>query len=474
MKKIALLLTAFGFLSTAFAQRNIEGTWQGKLNVATTSLRLVIHVKTEKGSYSATMDSPDQGVKGIPVSSVRVAGDSLFLEVAAAHAKLTGHLTSDSTFSGQWFQGSSLPLDLKKQYRGETAEEAKRPQTPKPPFPYKTEDVVYFNKDKTIKYGATLTSPQGAGPFPALLLITGSGQQNRDEEIFGHKPFAVIADYLTRKGYVVMRVDDRGVGQTTGDVQHATSKDFAADAMVSLDYLKALPQVAKTKLGLLGHSEGGMIAQLVSAQRTDVSFVIMLAGPGQKIIDLMGEQNRAVLRTSGLPAKNIDAYVDLYKSLGLVMANARSDSAARLEALPVLNAWLAKTPKEIAATTTGINGEASKQKFIAEFSKTFRTPWFNYFIKYNPDDYVRKMKKVKVLALNGSKDIQVAAGPNLSALKTSLQKAGNTSFETIELKGLNHLFQHCTKCTVAEYGELEETIAPEVLEIIGQWIETKM
>lgn len=439
MKKIGLLFIAAASLSVAIAQKNIEGTWQGKLSVATTSLRLVVHIKTENGNYSATMDSPDQGAKGIPASSVRVLGDSLFLDVATGQAKLSGRLTSDSTFSGQWVQGSAFPLSLKKLQPGETVVEVKRPQTPKPPFPYKSEDVVYFNKDKSIQYGATVTTPQGAGPFPALLLLTGSGQQNRDEEIFNHKPFAVIADYLTRRGYVVMRVDDRGVGQTTGNVQTATTKDFADDAMVGLDYLKALPQVAKTKIGLLGHSEGGMIAEIVAAQRPDVAFAIMMAGPGQKIIDLMGEQNKAVLRPTGLSAKAIDAYVGLYKSLGPVIANATNDSAAQAAALPLLNAWLTKTPKEIVAATTAINTEADKRKFINEFSKTFRAPWFNYFIKYDPDVYVRQMKKTKVLALNGDKDIQVASGPNLAALKTSLQKAGNKNVDAIELKGLSTL-----------------------------------
>jgi pimeloyl-ACP methyl ester carboxylesterase len=470
MKKIGLLFISALCFHSSFGQKNIEGIWQGKLNVATTSIRLVVHIKKEAEKYLATMDSPDQGAKDIPFSTVWVEGDSVLMEMKAIGGKLSGRFTSDTTFSGRWFQGTSLPLDLKKLAASEVLAEMKRPQTPKPPFPYKSEDVVYTNKDKSIQYGATVTSPQGNGPFPALLLITGSGQQNRDEEIFGHKPFAVLADYLTRKGYVVMRVDDRGVGQTTGDVKKATSKDFAGDALVSLNYLKALPQVSKTKLGLLGHSEGGMIAQIVAAQRADVAFVIMLAGPGEKIIDLMGRQNKAVLQNTGLSEKAIDGYVDLYNSMGLVVALAPTDTAAKLAALPVLNNWLKKTPADVVAATTNIKTEGDKQTFITEFAKTFRAPWFNYFIKYNPDVYVQKMK-AKVLALNGEKDIQVAPEQNLAGLKASLQKGGNKNFETMELKGLNHLFQHCQKCTVAEYGVLEETMAPEVLETIAQWLE---
>ena len=330
MKTKSLLTPVFLLLAfSAFAQKSIGGDWQGKLSFSGTSLRLVIHFKNENGSYSATMDSPDQGAKGITASKVQLTGDSLLMEVASVGGKLTGRFTSDTTFSGQWFQGTSLPLDLKKLRAGEAAPELKRPQTPKPPFAYNSEDVIYYNKDKSIQYGATVTTPQGTGPFPALILITGSGQQNRDEELFGHKPFAVLADYLTRKGYVVMRVDDRGVGQTTGDVKNATSKDFATDVTTGLDYLKGLPQVNKTKLGMLGHSEGGMIAQIVSAQRSDVAFVVMMAGPGVKIIELMAEQTRAISEKNGLSITAINSYVDLYKTVTPVIVSAATDSAAK-------------------------------------------------------------------------------------------------------------------------------------------------
>lgn len=469
MKKIYGLLVSALLCQTAFGQQNIEGDWQGKLSVANASLRLVVHIKNDNGNYSATMDSPDQGAKGIPFSSVQVKGDSLLLEAKSIGGKFSGRFNNDTTLTGQWFQGTGLPLQLKKMAAGETVAEPRRPQTPKPPFPYKSEDVVYFNKEKSIQYGATITLPQGNGPFPAVVLITGSGQQNRDEELFGHKPFAVLADYLTRKGYVVMRVDDRGVGQTTGDVKNATSKDFANDVMTSLDYLKAMPQVNKTKVGLLGHSEGGMIAQLVAAERKDLAFVIMHAGPGQPILDLMTEQNRLVLTSTGMPAESVQRYSSFYKGMMTVIASASSDSAAVKLAAPLLDDWMDKTPKETVVATTGIKSGEGKAAYVNGFVKQVRSPWFHYFIQYNPGAYVQKMK-AKVLALNGDKDIQVPSKENLSALKASLQKGGNKSFETVELKGLNHLFQHCQKCTVAEYAELEETMAPEALETIGAWL----
>lgn len=470
MKEISLLLLTFLFLHGTRAQKNIDGTWQGKLAVSATSLRIVVHIKGNPGNFSATLDSPDQGAKGIPVSRVRLAGDSLLLEIAAVGAKLSGTVTSDSTFSGQWIQGVSLPLELKKLGAAEATAEVKRPQTPTPPFSYVSTDVVYTNKDGSIQYGATITKPKGDGPFPALLLISGSGPQNRDEELFDHKPFAVLADYLTRKGYLVLRVDDRGVGQTTGNHQIATSKDFADDASVGLDYIKSLPEVDKTKIGLLGHSEGGMIAQMIASERSDISFVILLAAPGEKTIDLMAHQNEAILQAAGMVNENIASYLSLYRPLTLAITSSSSDTAAKTAATLVVNNWLKKTPKETVLATTGISDEKAKETFINNFSRSLTTPWFRYFFRYDPALFVKNIK-ANVLALNGDRDIQVVSKYNLAGLKALLQKSKARQFDVIEVRGVNHLFQRCTNCTVTEYGQLEETIAPDVLETIGQWLE---
>lgn len=470
MKKICLAFCSLLLLGFVQAQKNIAGTWEGKLVLPAASLRVVVHIHQDSGTYAATLDSPDQGAKGIPVSRVNLVDDSLFLDVAAAGAKLSGKLTGDTTFSGAWVQGVSLPLTLKKSAAGETVAEVKRPQTPKPPFPYQSNEVVYLNKTKSIQYGGTITKPFGNGPFPAVLLITGSGQQNRDEELFDHRPFAVIADYLTKKGYLVLRVDDRGIGQTTGEVKNATSKDFADDAIVGLDYLKTLADVDKSKLGLLGHSEGGMIAEMIAAQRNDLSFVILLAAPGEKIIDLMTHQNEAILQTAGVPKQFIGSYLALYKPLAIALTSSTSESAAKAAANHIVNDWLKKTPKEAVFSTTGIRDKKSQEAFIGAFQKGIGTPWFTYFLRYDPAAYVKKIS-ASVLALNGSRDLQVLAGPNLAGLHALLQKSKAKQFDVLELNGLNHLFQQCTQCTVAEYGQLEETIAPKVLETIGTWLE---
>ncbi|HET7897091.1 MAG TPA: alpha/beta fold hydrolase, partial [Flavisolibacter sp.] len=354
MKKIFLLLIAFSLARFAQAQQNLAGTWAGKLTVPSGSLRLIIHVTKTGETYMATLDSPDQGARGIPFSRANVSGDSVLFELDMARANYSGVITSDSTISGRWTQGMSLPLDLKKVPEGQTEAKVNRPQTPKPPFPYNSKDVMYSNSDSSIQFGATITSPQGNGPFPAVLLITGSGPQNRDEELFGHKPFAVIADALTRKGFLVLRVDDRGVGQTTGDFSTATSRDFADDAVAGLNYLLSLPEVDKSRVGLLGHSEGGMIAEMVAAERKDLNFVILLAAPGIKIIDLMADQNQAVLQSNGATKEMAGAYAALYKPLAVLLANANDESTAKKAAQEVVDAWIKQTPKETVVATTGI------------------------------------------------------------------------------------------------------------------------
>jgi hypothetical protein len=470
MKLLVLILFSLFLFQTSGAQKNIQGTWQGKLSVAGNALRMVVHIKEQNGSYAATLDSPDQGVKGIPVGNVQLVADSLHLDVAVAKAKLSARLVNDSTLNGQWQQGgAAFPIALTKSAAdsGATAT-PNRPQTPVPPFRYDSKDVRYSNADKSIQFGATVTRPFGNGPFPAVVLITGSGPQNRDEELLGHKPFAVIADDLTRRGFLVLRADDRGVGQSTGDRTNATSKDFAEDAIAALDYLRSLPEVDKNKLGLLGHSEGGMIAQMVGAQQQDLAFLVMLAAPGIPVIELMALQNEAVLLSAGLSKEAVEQYLALYRPLLAAIAAAPAAQAETV-AMQVVDNWIKKTPKATVMMTTNISDKASKQKFVTAFSKQVSNPWFNYFLQYNPDDYLIQLK-AKVLALNGDKDVQVTSAANLAGLEASLKKSKSPQYNIVALKGLNHLFQHCNKCTVNEYGELEEAIAPEALEAIGNWL----
>lgn len=465
MKQILLTIITFSFSIAAFSQKDLSGIWEGTLNIGI-ELQLDFHLNKNNETWQASLDIPQQQVKEMKASNVIITADSVKIEYRQIGGGFFGKLSNDSTISGSWKQGTILPLLLK---RVKEVSTPKRPQTPQPPFPYNNEEVVYFNKDKSIQYGATITIPQGKGPFPAVLLITGSGQQNRDEEILGHKPFAVIADFLTRKGYIVLRVDDRGKGQTTGDLTNATTRDFANDAEISLDYLKSRKEVDPHKIGLIGHSEGGAIAEMIAAERKDIDFIILLAGPGVPIIQLMTEQNIAVHESAGWSKEYANQFATLYKSLITVIAHAQTQEEARSSATAAVSDWIAKTPAPIVTATTAIKDDQSKERFVNQWVQEIGRPWLKYFINYNPDPYLRQIS-AKVLALNGDKDIQVLSKSNLAGLEASLKKSKSKLYEVKEIKGVNHLFQLCNTCTVAEYGQLEETFSPEVLAVIAAWM----
>jgi alpha/beta superfamily hydrolase len=333
----ACLLATIG----TYAQSAFTGIWEGKMN-AGVEITMIFHISQDASkNFIVTIDCPEQGLRGVKASSVTVSHDSLNWEMKQFGASYSGKLKGDSALIGTLKQGVSLTLNMKKV---EKITEVVRAQTPVPPFPYRSEDIVYANKNKSISYGATITIPPGKGPFPAVLLLTGSGAQNRDEEIMGHKPFAVIADHLTKNGFIVLRVDDRGVGKTTGNGGIATTRDFADDATVSLGYLLARPEVDKKKIGLIGHSEGGMIAQIVAAERKDINFVVMLAGPGEQTMKVMNDQNEAMLLKAGMSKEYVAAYLELYKNIITTILAADSTSATA-KVTPVVDEWINKTSK---------------------------------------------------------------------------------------------------------------------------------
>ena len=464
-----LLILSYNILN---AQADVTGIWNGTLKVPG-DLHLVLHIsKSQTGLYDGVLDSPDQNVSGIKCDKVEVSTstqDSVILSFTITKIKLsyTGKLVNDSTLSGTFTQGITIPLDFHRTGVAYTAKNIIRPQTPKPPFPYKSEDVIYNGNG--LQYGGTITIPQGNGRFPAVLLITGSGAQDRDETIFNHKPFAVIADALTRDGFVVLRVDDRGIGKSTGDFATSTTADFVKDVNASFDYLKSRPEVNDKKVGLLGHSEGAMIAPVVASQRKDVDFIVLLAAPGVKIIDLMTEQNAAVLRSAGVPAAAVENFKPVYRQVINAIINAPDSASARANALQAVSDWYAKTDTAT-LHALGFNSPDDKEQYAKQMAMVFSSAWFRYFIQFDPQPYLSDLKKVKVLALNGSRDIQVVSQQNLPAVNAALHKGKTKKFETKELPGLNHLFQTCNKCTVQEYGELQETIAPVALQTITDWL----
>lgn len=466
MKQIAVAFTCilFSLFTNAQNPAPYVGSWSGVLSVGA-ELRIVFHFESPDGhSLKGKGDSPDQGAFGFPLDTVYLQDGKLHLELAGVNASFAGTLINDTTLDGTFTQGADLPLVLHK--TNKPAAKPERPQTPKPPFPYKSEDVIYQNADKSIQFGATITIPEGNGPFPAVVLITGSGTQNRDEEIMGHKPFAVIADYLTRKGIVVLRVDDRGAGKTTNPDSLATTADYAKDVSASVDFLLGRSEVNKKRIGLIGHSEGGMIAPMVATARKDIAFIVLLAGPGVKITELMKEQSMAVMRSSGISDKSVIAYGELYQALSSAILSGEPDLKASCR--KSLQQWITQTDTAI-VNEIGLGAAKDQEEAVLQTVTEFSKPWFNYFIRFDPAIYLQKLK-CKVLALNGDKDIQVIASQNIPGIEAALKKSKSPAYETHIYPGLNHLFQHCKECSVQEYKKLEETFSEEVMQKISEWI----
>lgn len=450
---------------TAQENKRFIGTWEGTLNVGV-DLRIVFHVReTGTGALESTADSPDQSAFGIPCDETKVNGDNLAIEMKSLNAVFNGKLINDSLIDGTFTQGMEFPLRLK---RVSKPSARNRPQTPQPPFPYKSEDVEYDTRQKTHRLAATITIPQGEGPFPAALLVTGSGPQNRDEEILGHKLFAVLADHLTRNGFIVLRVDDRGVGKSTGVFDNATSADFAVDVHSSIDYLLTRPEVNRKKIGLIGHSEGGMIAPIVSTQRKDISFIVLMAAPGIPILELMAQQNSAIFQSAGISKSATDTYSTLYQNVIRETLSAPDSTAAILKARQVVQQWADTVPPAI-LKELGLDDTTKRENTVVTVAKIMSQPWFRYFLAFDPGPYLQKLD-TKVLAINGSRDIQVIPGSNLAGIKNALKKSKSKNTEVKELEGLNHLFQSCKLCTLEEYGILEQTIAPAALSTISDWL----
>ena len=407
MKKIILSFCLFLSWAGAFAQKPIEGDWMGKLNLGPQSLTIVLHVNCNaQGEVECILDSPDQGAKGIAVETDYCSSDSISVSLASLALSFQGKLKGDEIV-GTFTQGLSFPLILK---RGE--EKLNRPQNPVAPYPYKTEEVAFKNVADGATLVGTLSYPIGykKGQTPVVLMVTGSGQENRDEEIFDHKPFLVIADYLARHGVATLRYDDRGFGKSTGgDVEHATTLDFMRDAASGVDFLRTSKQFGK--VGILGHSEGGSIAFMLGA-KGKVDFVISMAGIGVK-----------------------------------------GDTALTAQANKIF---------ELTGQSMRFSTHQYRMNAIIK-----RSPWLNFFIDYDPSADISKTL-CPVMAINGSRDVQVISSLNLAGIKAHLKPNPKTIIK--EYPSLNHLFQHCKTGNVLEYRMIEETISPEVLEDIVRFI----
>jgi pimeloyl-ACP methyl ester carboxylesterase len=450
---LAALVASLSPMAAGSTAQQIQGAWQGKLVVPGGSLRVVFHITARAdGTLTATMDSPDQGATGIPVSAARMNGAKVVLEVAAAQGRYEGTLSPPDKMAGTWSQrGMTFPLDLE---RVDKPAEVRRPQEPKPPFPYLAEEVTVPNTKAGITLAGTLTLPKGAGPFPAALLITGSGPENRDEAIFGHKPFLVLADSLTRRGIAVLRLDDRGVGKSTGDFAKALEGDFVEDALAAVSYLRTRKEVDPKRIGLIGHSEGALIAARAATESPDVAFVVMLEGPGVPCDQILYRQAALMLEAAGAGKEAVAAKHAEQEQIFAILRKERDDDAAAKQILEVLKRF------EPAGTP---------EKALEAYAKNVVTPWFRRFIDLDPRITLKKVK-CPVLAVGGSRDLQVPPEENLKAIEEALKAGGNTRVTIKELPGLNHLLQTAETGLPAEYSTIEETMAPEALKLVGDWI----
>ncbi|MCX6256466.1 MAG: alpha/beta hydrolase [Bacteroidia bacterium] len=461
---LALCLFTIGHASSQDLKK-IEGIWLGSLQVQSTELRLVMNVtKNEKDSFIVTFDSPDQGAKGIKTSEARVKGDSVIVKSKKIYASYKGIL-KDSVITGTWTQaGNSLPLSLT---RTKSIPVVKRPQEPVPPFPYKVENVYFENEKAGVRLAGTLTLPQNAITSPAVVLITGSGPQDRDESIMGHKPFLVLADHLTRNGIAVLRYDDRGTGESTGKFSEGTTADFATDVMAALKFLRNHKAIDSKDIGLIGHSEGGIIAPMIAADDKDVAFIVMLAGPGLKGEEILKLQMQLIARADGEKEDEIKKDLEFSEKIWTVAEkNYKYDKAA--EKIQEIY------KKQIASLTAEEKKEqAYTPAAIITTTQEVLSPWFRYFLSYDP---VPALKKVKcpVLALNGEKDLQVPPKENLAAIREALKSGGNSHFIAEQIEGLNHLFQYCQTGSPKEYSKIEETFNIKPMEIITGWIKTQL
>ena len=427
MKKY--IISAILLYSIALFSHAQTGTWSGKLDVQSTKISLVFHLDEE----NPTMDSPDQGAKGIPIQVTRGEYGNITIKVPSIGA----------TYEGQWMikqivgtfkqWGASLPMTL-----NPDVEKLNRPQTPVGPFPYATEEVSFANGDAVLK--GTLVLPEGySRKTPVLIMVTGSGLQNRDEEIFEHRPFAVIADALARAGIATLRYDDRGFGESTGDLVNCTTEDMKADALAGIGLLRE----RFDKVGVIGHSEGGTIALMLAAENK-ADFIVSLSGMVVSGKETLLWQNCASLAETGSPAETTDTYC---KALEAVFD-------ASIAGMPLPSAFQFELPAALSQNLTAV-------------IQQLNLPYLKYFVALDVRPLLGGIS-CPVLALNGTKDMQVEAESNLGALRSGLPDNPCNKLETVE--GVNHMFQHCQTGMTAEYRDIEETFAPEVLDMLVEWM----
>lgn len=456
---VALITTTF------ISAQEITGTWQGTLNVQGTKLEIVFHIEKQLNGYTSLMDSPTQGAYGIKTTNTIYENEKLQITATDLGLFYQGTAKNDSIMGIFNQNGMPFPLTL---VRTEKKTQL-RPQEPKAPFPYKIEEIEFTNAKENINLAGTLTLPQKKEKSSAVILIAGSGPNDRDETIFGHKPFWVLADYLSRNGIAVLRYDKRGVEKSGGEYFTATTQDFADDAEAALNYLKSRKEIDSSSIGLIGHSEGGIIAPMIASQNKDVKFLVLMAGLGVSGIELSLAQNQFAFNKASLSDKEKDSLNEILKEVFTSTDNWTEyvGSEAERSALKnELNILWQNLPMKI-------RGQVTKETFIEKTTANIATPWFRHFLKVNPPIYLQKLS-IPVLAINGEKDTQVDYKSNLSAIESALIEGGNIKYEIKTYPNLNHLFQESNTGEIDEYVKIEQTISTKVLSDITKWIEAQI
>lgn len=458
MKNLFLIIIGLIFIGQISAQ-DISGAWNGILKVQSIQLRIVFHLEKTDAGYKATMDSPDQGAKGIAVDYVSFNHDTLELKIEKIQFSYKGVLKNEKQFAGEFTQmGHKFPMDLSREVIEKT--ETRRVQDPVKPYPYQEENVFFINQAANgIRLAGTLTYPDKNGKHPAVILITGSGAQNRNEEIMGHKPFLVLSDYLSRNGFAVLRYDDRGTSESEGDHSKATTKDLATDVEAAFQYLISRKEINAEKIFLMGHSEGGIIAPIVASQNKQVAGIVLLAGTGVTGGEILLLQQELIGKAGNADSIVLSEQMDMTKKCIDLITSQKSTADIKLGMQSIFEK----------SNYPGKPEQISKEEYLEMIFGQFNSPWMNQFIQFDPRTALKKVS-CPVLAVNGSKDLQVPAKINLHEIEKALKSSGNKQVTTKELPGLNHLFQTCTTGHPSEYGAIEETIAPIALESILQWL----
>lgn len=460
LKTILGIVAIVVSLSVSYADSRITGHWEGQIEIPGQPIAVKVDLTIDDSGWGGTIDIPAQGAKGLPLTDIHVVEEDEDVRVKFSIRGVPGNPTfdgklQDGTIRGPFSQsGATFDFRLS---RDIVVKDPKRPQEPKPPFPYKIEEVAFQNG--TVNLAGTLTLPQGDGPFPAVLLISGSGLQDRDETLVGHKPFWVLADHLSRAGIAVLRVDDPGIGKSTPHPKPPTTADFATDVEAGVAFLKRDKRVSG--IGLIGHSEGGLIAAIVASRSNDVGFVVLMAGPGVPGAELLRKQNERIFDAAGIAGERKQNLLVLLDRLFTILTSEDMVEDERRQAVEKI----VRKQLEINGVPPAEQNEAQ----IRALAEQALTPWMRYFLTFDPQPALEKIR-VPVLALNGELDVQVDAEQNLTAIAAALEKGGNQDVTVHRLPEHNHLFQRARTGLMNEYGAIEETLSPKVLDLIRDWI----